>query len=443
MAIPITNASLPLSMQRARGDFSASGAFRSSDAVAPDWVSYEPPDESGILAFGMQDLLYNWLLDLVLVENPGVSHIFLSALMAAAADPDITFQYNEPVAIGTRSIPENDIDVFQGMEQMDFGTVVIRENPDVDGEILVFWTLSVDFGEEIGLLPAYLHLTITGSADAMTTQKRALVAPDSPEPMFFYEEFGSGGLWVSYNLGQGENNVFQQYTDSAGYLRTLFSADIARPPLDGDEGPDQYYQLLMMMVGNDDGSALYKFDRSEADRTEPILADTEALRTFESYNSQGQLVEEETQPSEGTTSFRYPLKTMVREGYTLQYDSASNQAAWLATSNGDPVSITGTVVTANEYQRWVEEKTFNSLPDEKLLQRDARLESSLLDSSAGTAALQSILDTWMEELQEEHGINGTTNILTFNPDLDILVNDLGRNLITDAIAAGLFPEQAQ
>lgn len=420
-SIPVTSASLPESVQRASGDAGVSSLMMGALSAEP----YDSSAQVGVMGFIMKDLLYNWLLDLALVDYPGVTHIFLTVLREVALDPSVTLSADAPIRIGERLLPPNELDAFEELTSMDFGSFIITEPSPNETE--VYWSLLFHGA------PVFIHLTIEGSSSDRNATTRIY---SEVLDLFVYEEFGAGGKWITYNFSEGEISTFQQYTDSNGRLRTLFNADInGRYGVDGDAGDPEYYQLLFLMIGDGDIAGIDAFTRDERlDRSVQIGPETEARRTRETYNENGQLIVAEHVGDE-LQPFRYPMMMLARNGYTLMRDE--NTLTW--DSDGGALPEGGTVVEAvntYEYQIWTGGKNFANQPVD-IFQTDVAVEH--LDAQPKIDAVQEALSSWMTDLTEAHGINGTTNILTFNPDEEELLEELGRADIISHIGEERFP----
>ena len=429
-------AQVPESLLNARG----SGGVAQGAISA--YATVDASTEVGVFGRIMQDLMYNWLLDLV--EDPtaeSTGRLFLAFLRDVASDPSVPFAYDTEIDLGVRSLPAGTSGP-DGETELDMGTFIITELSTTETQLS--WSVpfeSLSEAPDGGVYYIRLNL-IQQDADTLRVETRMGFQPNdgTGNPMDtmvepYYEVLDTDGGIYSYNWYDDEANIFQQYTDENGMLRTFFNARVRR---DSDE-----YDLLFLMIGDDSMAGIDSYQYS-IKRDGTMVGSPEVQRSFEAYNQSGFLVSQiyygETNP------YRYPVKYLTNNGYALTTDSTDywfdlagddtyDDGTDIGLTNGlsNPIAGAGSVslhtADTGEYTTWVSGKTFQ---DEDLRIYAGAEAISGLDSASLVSQVDTALSEWLAEIDAEGQIDVTTDdIITFPTTESEFMGGLGLPLDPD------------
>ena len=430
---PEQPAQVPGSLENAKSGVVSSSSLRMLASSVVDVSS-----EKGVFGRIMQDLMYNHLLDLV--ENPSegsTARMFMALLKDVAEDPSVSFDLDTPIDLGTRPLPAG-ASGPDGETTLDLGTFIVTEVSAA--ETVVHWSVpfaTLSDAPHGGVYYIRLNLIKTDTGPLHFETRMGFQPNDNNGPMVdgdgnpivhmsSYEAIDTDGGIFQYYWGEEESQIFQQYTDSNGMLRTFFNAMVRRTD------PVSEYDLLFLMIGDDTRAAI---DAYQYDRTNPVQ------RSFEAYNQAGSLV---SQIFYGTpqTSYRYPLKYVTKSGYALTTDDAGSY--WLDSAGDDSfdadsdidLTVDGAVVDydydpssydpnypwdTGEYSTWDTGKTFIG-EDITLLETATAITG--LDSASQIAAVKTHLDDWLSEIASTIDVS-SNDILTFPTEATDFYTELG------------------
>ena len=214
---------------------------------------YDSTGQVGVMAGKMWDLMYNHLADLS-EEGPGSpASIFLQVVREVATDSQYSIASGKEFSLGMRSFPNGWLPPSEvgATNPMDFGKMIIEEDAMDPDLTHIYWMFPFTgaFGE-FYIEMEILELNSAGDVDVQFW----IAVGDSFTPFVYQHINNSTDLYESYMASPSERNVFKQYTDSNGILRTFFNASCNEGEPAGDE-----YELLFFMMGNDSFAGVHSY----------------------------------------------------------------------------------------------------------------------------------------------------------------------------------------
>lgn len=388
-----TKATIPESLLNAQSSESVSGSEIQALAEVVDTTG-----EVGVFGRTMWDLMYNHLIDLATegVNTDSVGRTFLTFLQDIASDPNISLTYDTDIDIGVRTLPAG-TQGPSGESELDLGTLKMTELSATETQIS--WTIpfdSIDPWPDGGVYYVRLNLD-QKNADTLEVVTRMGFLPNNPDGSPgdemvdpHYDKFDTNGSVFSYYWSDDEAQIFQQYTDENGMIRTMFNGAI---------GGDSPYDLLFLMIGDDTQAGIYSYQKTVAHGVS---------FSFEAYNSDGYLMNQINYLDTGDY-YKYPIKYLTKSGYTLTKNVAGDNY-WLdndtngTTNEYDTADIDLPSVSLVDssagaggsspgyYVTWVSGKNFEA---QDILLCEGNTAISGLDSEAFISGVDTALSDWV------------------------------------------------